>query len=313
LENGAYRVAHIVRGAPWDITARSPLAEPGVDVSEGDYILAVNGRPLDTGVEPFAAFEGLAGATVLLTVNDRPSMDGARAVLVETLRSESRLRNLEWIEANRRRVDEATGGRVGYIFVPNTGFSGQTELVRQFNSQMLKDGLIIDERFNAGGQLPDRFIEKMNRQMVTRIFFRHGAVVTQPAVNHYGPKVMLINGWAGSGGDAFPFFFKVLGVGPLIGERTWGGLIGPATAHSLIDGGYFTAPPGRLYGPDGVWFAEGHGVDPDIPVVDDPGELARGSDPQLEAAIAEVMRLIEANPPAFPAPPAFERRVAGGN
>ncbi|UCC72631.1 MAG: PDZ domain-containing protein [Gemmatimonadota bacterium] len=318
LENGAYRIARIVRGAPWDIEARSPLAEPGVDVNEGDYILAVNGRPLDIRVEPFAAFEGLAGVAVLLTVNDRPSMDGAREVLVETLTSESRLRNLEWIEANRRRVDEATDGRVGYIFVPNTAISGQTELVRQFNSQMLRDGLIIDERFNAGGQLPDRFIEKMNRQMVTRIFFLHGAVVTYPPVNHYGPKVMLINGWAGSGGDAFPFFFKVLGVGPLIGERTWGGLIGPASGHGLIDGGFYTAPPGRLYGPDGVWFAEGHGVDPDIPVVDDPGELARGRDPQLEAAVAEVMRLIEEKPPVFPRPPAFERRVAsdggsGGN
>jgi tricorn protease len=313
LENGAYRVARIVRGAPWDIETRSPLAEPGADVNEGDYILAVNGRPLDTDREPFAAFEGLAGVAVVLTVNDRPSMDGSREVLVETLRSESRLRNLEWIESNRRRVDEATGGRVGYIFVPNTAVPGQTELVRQFNSQMLKDGLIIDERFNAGGQLPDRFIEKMNRQMVTRIFFRHGEVVTHPPVNHYGPKVMLINGWAGSGGDAFPYFFKELGVGPLIGERTWGGLIGPASGHSLIDGGYFTAPPGRLYGPDGVWFAEGHGVDPDIPVVDDPSQLARGVDPQLEAAIAEVMRLIEENPPSFPEPPAFERRVAGGN
>ena len=129
-------------------------------------------------------------------------MDGARQVLVETLRSESRLRNLAWIEANRQRVDEATDGCVGYIFVPNTTVPGQTELVRQFNSQMRKDGLIIDERFNAGGQLPDRFIELMNRQMVTRLYFRHGLTVTWPAINHYGPKVMLINGWAGSGGDA---------------------------------------------------------------------------------------------------------------
>ncbi len=312
LENGAYRIARIVRGAPWDIGTRSPLSEPAVDVNEGDYILAVNGAPLDTSVEPYAAFEGLANQAVLLTVNDRPSMDGARQVLVETVSSESRLRNLEWIEGNRRTVEQASGGRVGYIFVPNTAISGQTELVRQFNSQMLKDGLIIDERFNGGGQLPDRFIEKMNRELVTRIFFRHGAVATYPPVNHYGAKVMLINGWAGSGGDAFPFFFKGLGVGPLIGERTWGGLIGPAVGHQLIDGGFFTAPPGRLYGPDGTWFAEGRGVDPDIPVVDDPSQLARGVDPQLQAAIREVMRLIEANPVVMPEPPAFERRVAPG-
>jgi tricorn protease len=309
LANGAYRVAHIVRGAEWDIEARSPLAEPGVNVNEGDYILAVNGVPLDTGKDPYAAFEGLAGETVALTVNSGPAMEGSREVLVETLSSEGRLRNLEWIEANRRRVDEATGGRVGYIFVPNTAVPGQTELVRQFNSQMRRDGLIIDERFNAGGQLPDRFIEKMNREVVTRIFFRNGATATQPPVNHLGPKVMLINGWAGSGGDAFPFFFKGLEVGPIIGERTWGGLIGPASGHGLIDGGFYTAPPGRLFGPDGEWFAEGWGVEPDIPVVDDPSQLARGVDPQLEAAINEVMRLIELNPPSLPDAPPFERRV----
>ena len=318
LENGAYRVARIVKGAPWDIETRSALSQPGVDVGEGDYILAVNGVPTDTGKDPFAAFEGLAGKAVLLTVNDRPSMDGAREVLVETMRSESRLRNLEWIEHNRKYVEDATDGRVAYIYVPNTAVSGQTELVRQFNSQMLKDGMIIDERFNAGGQLPDRFIEKMNRRLVTRIFFRNGATTTYPPVNHYGPKVMLINGWAGSGGDAFPWFFKTLNVGPLIGERTWGGLIGPASGHQLIDGGFYTAPPGRLYGPDGVWFAEGWGVDPDIPVVDDPSELAKGRDPQLDAAIAEVMRMVRENPPTFPDPPAFEKRIAtdednGGN
>ena len=175
---------------------------------------------------------------------------------------------------------------------------------------MLRKGLIIDERFNGGGQLPDRFIEQMNRQLVNRIFLRNGESVTQPGVNHYGPKVMLINGWAGSGGDAFPYFFKGLKVGPLVGERTWGGLIGPAVGHTTIDGGRFTAPPGRIFGPDGTWFPEGRGVEPDIPVVDDPGELARGRDPQLEAAIVEVLRLIAENPPVLPQPPAFENRTA---
>ncbi len=202
-----------------------------------------------------------------------------------------------------------TGGKVGYIFVPNTGINGQTELVRQFNSQMRREGLIIDERFNAGGQLPDRFIEMMNRQLVNRIHFRNGGEATQPNVTHYGPKAMLINGWAGSGGDAFPYFFRTMQVGPLIGERTWGGLIGPAVRHQTIDGGSFTAPPGRIYGPDGRWCAEGRGVEPDIPVVDHPREMARGGDPQLDAAIAEVLRLIEENPPTLPTAPEFERRV----
>jgi tricorn protease len=308
VDRGAYRIARIVHGAPWDLEARSPLAEPGVNVREGDYVLAVNGIPLDVSRDPYAAFEGLAGVTVRLTVNDRPTRAGSRQVLVETLGSESRLRHLEWIEANRKKVDEATNGRVGYIYVPNTAVSGQTELVRQFNSQMLKDGLIIDERWNAGGQLADRFIEKMNRRWVTRIYFRNGMTQTVPGVNHLGSKVMLVNGWAGSGGDAFPWFFQTLHVGPVIGERTWGGLVGPASGHGLIDGGFFTAPPGRLYGPDGQWFAEGHGIDPDIPVVDDQGAMAKGGDPQLEAGIAEVMRLIRENPVRLPGRPAFERR-----
>jgi tricorn protease len=308
LDRGAYRVARIVRGAPWDLEARSPLDQSGVNVHEGDYVLAVNGVPLDVRREPDAAFEGLAGVTVRLTVNDRPSMDGARQVLVETLTSESRLRNLDWIEQNRKKVDAATDGRVGYIYVPNTAVFGQTELVRQFNSQMLKDGLIIDERWNGGGQLADRFIEMMNREVVTRIYFRNGATQTVPGVNHLGAKVMLVNGWAGSGGDAFPWFFQTLKVGPVIGERTWGGLIGPATGHQTVDGGFYTAPQGRLYGPDGKWFAEGHGIDPDLVVTDDQGAMAKGGDPQLEAGIAEVTRLMREHPVRLPDRPAFERR-----
>ncbi len=308
LENGVYRIARIVRGAPWDAEVRSPLDEPGVDISEGDYVLAVNGVPIDTANDPFAAFDGLADQTVALTVNSGPTTEGAREVLVETLASEFQLRNRAWIEHNRQRVLEASDGTIGYIFVPNTSVSGQTELVRQLNSQIRLPGLIIDERFNAGGQLPDRFIEKINRQMVNRIFFRHGEVRTHPTVSHYGAKAMLINGWAGSGGDAFPWFFKVMNVGPLVGERTWGGLVGPAVGHRLIDGGRYTAPPGRLYSVEGVWFAEGHGVDPDIPVIDDPTQLAKGIDPQLEAAINAVLELIEENPPVYADPPEFEVR-----
>jgi tricorn protease len=309
LDNSAYRVNRIVESAPWDGgEVRSPLAEPGIDVNEGDYILAVNGVSIDTSRDPFAAFQGLGEQTVALTINSNPSMEGSREVLVETMTSEFQLRNREWIEHNRRRVLEASDGKIGYVFVPDTSINGQTELVRQFNSQIRLPGLIIDERFNGGGQLPDRFIEKFNRQMVSRIFFRHGATWTHPRVSHYGAKAMLINGWAGSGGDAFPWFFKEMKVGPLVGERTWGGLIGPAVGHRLIDGGGFTAPPGRLYSVSGEWFAEGHGVDPDIPVIDDQGQLAKGVDPQLEAAITAVLELIEENPPFFADPPEFEVR-----
>ena len=309
LENGAYRIARIVRGAPWDIEDRSPLDEPGVDVDEGDYLLAVNGNPLDPARDPHSAFEGLAGETVLLTVNDRPTVDGAHEVVVTTLASEATLRMRDWIEQNRRRVDEASGGRIGYVYVPNTAVPGQTELVRQFNHQHAKDGLIIDERWNGGGQLPDRFVELMNRETVGHIYFRHGATARHPTITHRGHKAMLINGQAGSGGDAFPWFFREMDAGVLVGERTWGGLIGPASGHQLIDGGFYTAPPGRLYRNDGQWFAEGHGVEPDIPVTDHPGELAKGNDPQLDAAIAELMRRIREDPPALPAPPADERRI----
>jgi tricorn protease len=308
LDRGAYRVERIVRGAPWDAEHRSPLAAPGLEVGEGDYILAVNGVPLDTDIEPWAALAGQAGLTVQLTVNHEPSLEGARQILVETLASDRRLRQLEWIEANRRRVDQATGGRAGYLYVPDTSLFGQTELVRQYTSQATKEGLIVDERWNRGGQLPDRFVELMSRPRVAYLHFRHGENVAWPDGAHAGPRVMLINGWAGSGGDAFPFFFRAMGAGPLIGERTWGGLIGPAFAHRLVDGGVFTAPPGRMYGTDGAWFAEGHGVEPDIPVVDDPGELARGRDPQLETAIAEILRLLETGAPVFTEPPPFEER-----
>jgi len=316
LENGAYRIKKIIDGGPWDSEVRSPLARPGVDVSEGDYVLAVNGVPLDTSKDPWAAFQGMAGETVELTVNSRPSTDGARKVLVETLHSgerlrpsETRLRHLAWIEANRARVDEATDGRVGYIYVRSTGTDGQTELVRQFAAQLHKDGLIIDERFNSGGQIPDRFVELLHRPPLAFWAVRSGADWQWPPASHFGPKVMLINGWSGSGGDAFPYYFREYGVGPLIGSRTWGGLIGMSGVPQLIDGGIVTVPTFRMYSTDGVWFAEGHGVEPDIEVPEDPTQMARGHDPQLERAIQEVTRLLEENPPVRSRRPAYESRT----
>jgi tricorn protease len=266
--------------------------------------------PLDPGTDPWAAFQGLAGQTVELTVNDRPRADGARKVLVKTLPSETRLRHLAWIEANRSTVDAASGGRVGYVYVRSTGRDGQRELLRQWRAQIDKPGLIIDERWNSGGQIPDRFVELLNRDPLAFWAVRDGRDWSWPPFAHFGPKVMLINGWSGSGGDAFPDYFKKAGVGPLIGSRTWGGLIGVTGAPRLIDGGVVTVPTFRMYDPDGEWFAEGYGVDPDIEVLEDPTALARGSEPQLERAIQEAIRLIEATPSPIPQRPAYEDRRA---
>ena len=308
LEGGAYRIEKIISGAAWDTEVRSPLSMPGLEVKEGEYILAVNGQRLDTSRPPWEAFEGLAEETVELAINSSPSLEGGRRIIVTTLADEGRLRHLAWVESNRKRVEEASGGRIGYVYVPSTGIDGQTELVRQFVAQFTKDGLIVDERFNSGGQIPDRFIELLNRKPLAYWAVRDGRTWQWPPVAHFGPKAMLINGWSGSGGDAFPDYFRKAGLGPLIGSRTWGGLIGISGAPSLIDGGRLTVPTFRMYNPDGTWFREGHGVDPDIAVPEDPAQLARGVDVQLERAIAEVMAQLKSAPSAIPPRPAPEKR-----
>ncbi|HEY6807901.1 MAG TPA: PDZ domain-containing protein, partial [Gemmatimonadales bacterium] len=312
LENGAYRIKHIVNGAPWDDEVRSPLEAPGVAVKEGDYVLAVNGIPLDVSQDPWAAFDGLANTTVKLTVNAAPTLAGAHDVYVKTLGDEGRLRNLAWIDGNRRRVDEASHGRVGYVYVPSTGIDGQTELLRQYLAQTGKDGMIIDERFNSGGQIPDRFIELLNRPPLAWYAVRDGQDWQWPPHANFGPKVMLINGWSGSGGDAFPTFFREAKLGPLVGTRTWGGIIGISGVPGLIDGGSVTVPTFRQYDPRGKWFAEGHGVEPDVMVVDDPAQLAKGTDPQLERGLQEVLTALQGDHYVAPKRPAYEDRTAKG-
>ncbi len=309
IKSGKYYVRKIIRGAEWDIEDRSPLDQPGVQISEGDYILAVNGQPMDISKEPCAAFDGLAGKTVELSVNSYDSADSARMVIVEPMRSETRLRHLAWIESNRRRVEEATNGRVGYVYVRSTGRDGQNEMVRQYQAQWNKEGLIIDERFNSGGQIPDRFVEFLNRPPVAFWDVRHGKSMQHPIKGHFGKKVMLINGWSGSGGDAFPHYFKRADVGPLIGTRTWGGLIGISGVPQLVDGGRLTVPTFRMFDPEGDWFPEGYGVDPDIEVPEDPEQLAKGIDPQLERAIQEVMKDLPKTPKdQVPPSPKAEKR-----
>jgi tricorn protease len=308
LADGAYRIKKIIDGAAWDTEVRSSLAMPGLKVREGHYILAVNGTPLDTRQAPWEAFRGLADQTVELTVNSKPSFDGAWRIIVKTMTDETRLRHLAWIEANRKRVETLSGGRIGYVYVPSTGIDGQTELVRQFSAQFTKDGLVIDERFNSGGQIPDRFVELLDRKPLAYWAVRDGKTWQWPVVAHFGPKAMLINGWSGSGGDAFPDFFRKTGLGPLVGTRTWGGLIGISGVPELIDGGSVTVPTFRMYNPDGSWFKEGHGVDPDILVPEDPAALAKGVDTQLERGVQEVLKKLKERSPSMPARPPDEKR-----
>ena len=304
-----YKIKKILHGAAWDAEARSPLDMPGINIKEGDYILAVNGVPLTTTQEPFAVFEGLANKTIELTYNSTPSFANAKTALVQTMDNEYRLRNLSWIEDLRSKVDSETNGEVGYIFVPSTGIDGQTELIRQFNAQVDKKALIIDERFNDGGQLPDRFVEMLNRTPLSYFALRDGNPAPSPSSANFGPKVMLINGWSGSGGDAFPDYFRKKGLGPLIGTRTWGGLIGISGCPTLIDGGSITVPTFRMFNPDGTWFKEGHGVDPDIEVREDLGAMAKGIDPQLERAIIEIKNLLKTKGYTGPAQPPYENRT----
>jgi tricorn protease len=308
----AYRISKIYEGAKWDAEPRSPLRAPGVKASEGDYLVAVNGRPVDTSQDPWAAFQGLAGEVVRLTIRHGSDANDTNDILVEPLSSEFPLRHLAWIESNRAKVEQATQGRVGYIYVPDTGTNGQNELVRQFVPQASQDALIIDERFNSGGQIPDRFIEMLHRPIFNFWARRDHRDWQTPFLAHAGPKVMIINGWSGSGGDAFPYYFREAGLGPLVGTRTWGGLIGISGNPQPIDGGMITAPTFGFYEADG-WAVEGYGVAPDYEVENAPHEMVAGRDPQLETAIRVALKLLDQQPPSRPKKPAYPNRAANAN
>ncbi len=314
MNDDKYRIKRIVTPAEWDTEVRSPFDRPGVDVRPGDYVLAVNGVELDPAKDPYAAFEGLSGKTVSLTVSRSGSDEDRENLVIQLLTQgeEINLRYLEWIENNRKLVDDLSGGQLGYVYMSNTGGRGQLELVRMFYGQLDKKGFIIDERFNGGGQLADRFLELLQRPVVYNLHWRHGRDHTYPIKTNPGPMGMLINGWAGSGGDGLPWAFQELEAGPIVGERTLGILVGPATGHQLIDRGGITVPGARLYDNDGHWFWEGEGVSPDIEVWDDPNILVQARDPQIERVVEEVMRLLETNPPVMtPAPPLEDRSVRG--
>ncbi|MCE9620707.1 MAG: PDZ domain-containing protein [Planctomycetes bacterium] len=311
-----YRFAHLVEGAPWDIDAHNPLVAAGV--KPGDYLFEVNGRPVDAALDPWAAFDGLGGKTITLTVSDKPERDATeRVVTVRTMSGEGPLRYREWIERNRAWVDHMSDGQVGYIYVPNTGVEGQNDLVRQFQGNRSKAALIIDERWNGGGQIPNRFIEMMNRPATNAWARRDAGEQIWPPDSHQGPKAMLINGLAGSGGDMFPWLFKQEKLGPVIGMRTWGGLVGISGNPGFVDGGSISAPTFGFFKLDGTWGVEGHGVDPDIEVIDDPaimkgGLAAGGRDPQLEKAVEVMQQALKDHPFKMPPRPAAPNRSGMG-
>ena len=286
----AYKITKIYAGAVWDVDAKGPLSQPGVDVKVGDYLLAVNGVPVDTSKDIYASFVGMAERTVSITVSSNPLIDGDdREVLVRPIGAEGTLRYRTWIERNRQYVFEKSGGKIGYIYVPNTGQDGQSDLFRQFYGQRGMGALLIDERWNGGGQIPNRFIELLNRPRTNYWARRDAKDWPWPTDSHQGPKAMLINGLAGSGGDMFPWLFKHNGLGKLIGMRTWGGLVGISGNPAFIDGGSISVPTFGFYETDGTWGIEGHGVDADIVVIDDPAKMQDGGDPQLDAGITHLM------------------------
>lgn len=282
VDGERYRIARIYRTGSRAFDIRSPLDEGALDVREGDLLLAVNGKALSATTNPWEAFAGLADKEVELTIGRAGSAD--RTVRVKTLASERKLRELAWVEENRRKVEAASNGRIGYIYVPNTGTEGQNELMIQYRSQVDKDALIIDERFNTGGALGDRMVELLNRPPLVYFRARNSGDYPLPELAHRGPKAMLTNGWSYSGGDGFPLLFKTAKVGPLIGTRTWGGLIGPGLSLPLINGGFISPAPQRVYTTNGTWAEGNEGVRPDIEIDNDPGLLARGVDQQLDTA-----------------------------
>ena len=307
VENGRYRFAHIYNGENWNPKLRAPLTQPGVDVSPGDYLLAVRGREVHGTDDVYSFFEETAGQSVLIRVGPNPDGKGAREVTVVPVDDETDLRNLAWIEDNRRKVDQMSGGKVAYIYLPDTYSGGYTNFNRYFFAQTDKQAAIIDERFNGGGDIADYIIDYLRRPLLSYWTLREGEDITTPIEGIFGPKVMITNEMAGSGGDAMPWLFRRAGIGPLVGKRTWGGLVGHYTnPGDLIDEGFTGTPNLAFYTPEGKWDIENHGVDPDVDVEFDPAQWRQGHDAQLDKAVEVVMDLMKKNPaptrkrPAYP-------------
>jgi len=301
--SGLYRFKKIYPGENWDALLRSPLTEPGVDVKQGDYLLEVNGRPLKSPQNPYELFVNTADENVALTVNSKPSSDGARRVVVRTIPTEFSLRELDWIDTNRKKVEQATGGKVGYVYLPDMEAAGLNEFVKQFFPQVRKQGLIFDVRYNGGGFVDQIIFERLRRILAGMDTARNSASTTEPQIVFYGAMACITNEYAASDGDFFTYFFKHYKLGPVIGMRTWGGVRGIRGEIPLMDGGYVTRPEFSLYGLDSQWLIENHGVQPDIVVDNTPDQVMAGHDPQLEKAIDIVMKEIQDHPKKLPPNP----------
>ncbi|HEY6185515.1 MAG TPA: PDZ domain-containing protein [Terriglobales bacterium] len=301
--NGMYRLKKIYPGENWDGKTRSPLTEPGVNVKEGDYLLAINGQALRAPQDPYELLANTANETVNLTVNSKPSEDGSRNVQVKPISDESSLHELNMIETNRKRVDAATNGRVGYIYLPDMGDDGLNQFVKQYFPQIRKEGLIIDVRYNGGGFVDQLIFERLRRILAGMDTARNWESSTIPGNVFHGAMACITNHYAASDGDLFSYYFKYYKLGPLIGERTWGGVRGIRGNFPLMDGGYITRPEFAHYGLDSHWLIENHGVEPDIVIENRPDLVVKGQDPQLEKAIEVVMKEIQANPKKLPARP----------
>jgi tricorn protease len=298
-------VKKIYGGLNWTPDLRSPLTEPGVNVQAGEYVLAVNGVDLRPPTNLYSAFENTSGKIVDLTIGPNADGRGARTVQVVPIADEGALRNRAWVEGNLRKVDSATGGRVAYVYVPNTAEPGHLYFKRYFYPQAHKEAVIVDERFNGGGSFADYYIDILRRPFIAMWATRYGEDLKTPAASIQGPKAMLIDETAGSGGDLLPWMFHKLGMGPLIGKRTWGGLVGILGFPVLMDGGTITAPNLAIWTPDEGWVVENVGVPPDIEVEQTPADVIAGHDPQLEKAIDVVMTELRKNPPTKAKRPAY--------
>jgi tricorn protease len=303
-----YRIDKIYGGLNWNPDLRSPLTEPGLNVNKGDYILAVNGKDITADKNIYSFFENTDGKIVELTISNKPDYAGSRVIKVVPIANEYSLRNRDWVEGNLRKVTEATKGQVAYVYVPNTSTQGHEYFKRYFFPQANRKAIIVDERFNGGGSLADYYIDILQRPLQAYWNMRYGKDLKSPNASIQGPKVMIIDEMAGSGGDMLPWMFKKFGLGTLVGKRTWGGLVGTLGFPELIDGGGVTAPNLAIWTNDG-FVVENVGVAPDIEVEQWPVEIINGKDPQLEKAIEVALKELERNPPEVPVRPPYPVRV----